>query len=700
MSASTVRLPVPGPAFGQYPERQLTPPGWLQRWLQGGLRPATLGPQRGFITRVRQAQALVPAVGSEAFDLALRGLRAELGLRGLQDAMLVQAFALVAQATEHSLGLRLFDSQLAAARLLLDNRLVEMATGEGKTHATMLAAATAALAGVPVHVITANPYLAARDAAGLAPLYERLGLRVAAAQPADREDQRRAVWAADVAYTTPRDLIFDYLRDRQRQAERRLPPAGPDAPRMAPAAPPPLLRGLCMALIDEADSVLIDEARTPFILAQEQHDKAATRRWRAALSAARRLREGLHFERQPTQPRVQLTEAGRLACPADAGPERDPLWAHDHHRTELVETALAALHLYQPQVHYLLVDEPPAATEAAAGASATLTLGERSLTGSTLPGDAPATGAPRQRVEILDPTTGRVTPGRRWSAGLHQLIELKHGLPPSPLQRTSAQLSFQRFFPRYWRLAGTSGTLGEARRELLATYGLRVKRVALRVPDARQWGRDVLYAEDGRRWAKVARLAAAHHKAGRPVLVGCDSIADAERISQMLSTMNLPHQRLDATQDAQEAALVAAAGQRGAITVATRLAGRGTDIRLGAGVRELGGLQVIDAQVNGSARIDRQLHGRCARGGEPGTVTRLHSLDAALYQQELPAAVRRALKRLAALRPDASLPAPLAAALRRAVQLRVQSRERRQRRLMREHDEALARQLGFGGRAD
>ncbi len=528
-----------------------------------------------------------------------------------------------------------------------------MATGEGKTHAVMLAAATAALAGVPVHVVTANPYLAARDAAALAPLYQALGLKVAAARPGEATERRRAVWAADVAYTTARDLIFDYLRDRQR-AEGQA----------------PLLRGLCMALIDEADSVLIDEACTPFILAEEAHDAPALRRLRAALAAARRLQPGLHFTAQGAVCRAMLTDAGLQACPADAGPGRDPLWAHDHHRRELVETALAALHLYRIHVHYLVQDG---------------------------------------RVEIIDPSSGRVTPGRRWSQGLHQLIELTQGLTPSPEQRTTAQMSFQRFFPRYWRLCGTSGTLREARAELLQTYGLVVQTVPLRLPSRRRvagWrGHSSLrlWADDAQRWAATARAVAAAHGSGRPVLVACDSLADADRLCAFLGTLGLRHQRLDARQDAQEAQCVARAGAVGAITVATRMAGRGTDIRLAPGVAELGGLLVIDTQANGSPRIDRQLHGRCARAGEPGQVLRLQSLHNTLFVQQLHPWLRHGLQRLAALPllqagPVPALPGWVAATLLCLLQWRSQAQERSQRRALARHDEQVNRQLGFGGR--
>jgi preprotein translocase subunit SecA len=645
MTPLSFRLPIPGPAFGPYPERSAGSPVVPRQGL-----PKAASAQAAWVLRVRQVQASVPPVGSAAYVNGLRDLRAELGLSGLTRDALQQAFGWVLAATHNTLVMQLYDEQIAAACILLDSQLAEMATGEGKTHAAMLAAATAALAGVPVHVVTANAYLAARDAAALAPLFGALGLSVAAACPGEAESARRQVWCADVAYTTARDLIFDYLRDRLR-----------------PEGQPPLLRGLCMALIDEADSVLIDEARTPFVLAEEATDVQTLRRWRAALAAARHLQPLVHFKLMAAQRRALLTPAGLRACPVEAGPARDTLWAHDHHRQELVELALAALHLFVRDVDYLVTQ----------------------------------TG-----VEIIDTNTGRVTPGRRWSQGLHQLIELSQGLTPSAEQRTTAQMSFQRFFPRYWHLAGTSGTLTEAASELRDVYGLHVRRVPLRVPRQRRLLGHVLFAFDADRWGAVARCVAAAHGRGRPVLVGCDSLADADSVCAALNSLGLQHQRLDARQDAREAQCVARAGQQGAITVATRMAGRGTDIRLGDGVAELGGLLVVDAQANASSRIDRQLHGRCARGGEPGEVWRLQALESGLFQRELPALVNGLLKQWLGLQwagaaaGSAGFGASrwLAMPLLALVQSAAQSRERRMRRALIQHDENINRQLGFGGR--
>ena len=652
------RLPVPGPACGAYPQRAAVdrPPGpagaagdaavrLFTRWGSAGAR-------RAFPAKVRRAAARWAAVGSDAFLEQRQALRAQLGLHGFTEPLVADAFAAAARVSESTLGVTPFDTQLIAARILLDNKLAEMATGEGKTLAAMLAAATAALAGVPVHVVTANPYLAARDAEQLAAPFRALGLSVAAIRPADDDTTRRAAYASDIVYCTASDLIFDYLRDHTREAGAA-----------------PLLRGLCMAIVDEADSVLIDEARTPFVLAHEQPDAAAARRHRSALALARGLQPGAHYRLDTMARRAHLEPLGQRLC-ADAAAgfgTHDPLWTHRRFRNEMIELALAALHLYRRDLHYLL----------------------RPLVG--------ADGRPDphlQEVAIIDATTGRIAAGRRWSNGLHQLIELKEGVAPSELQSTRAQLTYQRFFPRYWRLAGMSGTLREAGRELQQVYGLAVEAVPLRLPSRRRQGVAQIFASAEARWAAVTAEVAAQQASGRPVLVGTDSVTDAHRLSERLTSLGIAHQRLDARQDADEAACIARSGAAGCVTVATNMAGRGTDILLGASVAERGGLHVVACQQNPSVRTDRQLHGRAARAGDPGSVSTLLSLEEGLLAERLPAWCRRALGRLA---PGSSaLPCWLTRPLLTWLQRGEARRARRERSSLLRFDRDMVRSLGFG----
>ncbi|MDH3210399.1 MAG: DEAD/DEAH box helicase [Burkholderiaceae bacterium] len=656
MNGLPARLPMPGPAYGVYPERVGAGNGEQKlsaAWHAIAERVSTPRPshsRRRFVAAMHSADAALAVYGSGAFAQQLRELRAQMGSRGFVEPLLATAFAMVARTTASVLGLTLYDTQLIAARILLDNRLAEMATGEGKTHAAMLAAATAALAGVPVHVVTANAYLAARDADQLAPVYAALGLRVAAIRQGDDDDARRGAYRCDIVYCTASNLIFDYLRDRT---------AGHRAQ--------PLLRGLCMAIVDEADSVLIDEARTPFILARERHDAAAEQRHRSALALATGLRAGDHFRLDASTRRAHLEPLGAQICAGAAAGfgTSDALWNNQRYRDELIDLALTALHHYQRDVHYIV----------------------RELDGQG-----------KFEVAIVDTTTGRVAAGRRWANGLHQLIELKERCQPSPLQDTSAQLTYQRFFPRYWRLGGMSGTLREARTELRQVYGLAVEAVPLRVPCRRIHSARQIFANTDTRWDAVVTAITREQAAGRPVLVGTDSVADAQLLSDRLHKIGIAHQRLDARQDAEEAACIARAGTAGCVTVATNMAGRGTDIRLGPGVLERGGLRVIACQQNASARIDRQLHGRAARAGDPGAVSTMLALDVGLLAQRVPRLGRRLLHHLA--RPGTPLPAWLATVVLGWLQTREEQRTRRARSQLLEADRKMLRSLGFGAQGE
>jgi preprotein translocase subunit SecA len=548
------------------------------------------------------------------------------------------------------LRVRPFDTQLIAGRIVLDNRLAEMATGEGKTLAVALAAATAALAGIPVHVITANDYLVTRDAEQLAPLYRALGLSAGAVTQPQDAAQRRVAYACDITYCTAKELVFDYLRDglhRTRDPLRwRLEQLAGES------VEGPVLRGLCMAIIDEADSILIDEARVPLILSQAEDDGQRREYLAQSLDLARAMRTGADFRLDETALCAELTDSGRERLEHDAA-SLPPMWRNRLHREEAVSTALAALHLFRPDRHYLVREG---------------------------------------RVQIIDETTGRVAPGRAWSRGLHQLIELKEGCVPSAEFRTAAQITYQRFFPRYLRLGGLSGTLREARAELLAVYRLSVRRVPLSKPCRRVVLPRRLFPDRASLWDAVAARVAMLHSAGRPVLVGTDSVADSEALARRLGEAGLPHAVLNARHDRDEADIVAQGGARGAITVATNMAGRGTDIPLADGVADLGGLHIICCQLNAARRIDRQLAGRAARQGDHGSVETWLSLDAPLLARALP----RRLTPL--LRPHSSkVPGMLLKALAGLPQRQAERRHFLQRKRMFEHDQRMDRQLSFGG---
>lgn len=655
-------VPRPGPVFGPYPLRSVpdlpaTMPGaWLRARLRvPGLPP--LGVQQRFFARYQSCLNLLQSVPANELDHWGLWIKTRLSIEGFTNTRVAEAFALVALQVRRHTGLTLHDTQLLAAWWMLGNRLAEMATGEGKSLAVVLTAATGAMAGIPVHVLTANDYLAERDALRLAPIYRDLGLSVGCVQAASTPSERRAAYQCDVVYATATEVAFDHLRDRCSLADAGV---GSDAltTPMPGEAVQPVLRGLCMAVIDEADSILIDDARTPLILSKTGDARAQAERLRLALFLARQLHEGREFtlaQRNGVMGEPRLTEAGRRRL-TQLCERMDGAWAMQRWRDEQVALALSALYRFERDVHYLVRDDA---------------------------------------VHIIDGNTGRVAIGRMWSRGLHQLIALKEGLVPQPENETLTQTTYQRFFPRYMRLCGLSGTLAEARAELLAVYGLPVAAVPLRSASLRRGQPVRVVGSASQKWRDVVQRVAQLHAQGRPVLVGTDSVVDSERLSAALRAAGLPHQVLNARQDAHEAEVIARGGQRGAITVSTHMAGRGTDIPLGEGVNALGGLHVINAHLHNARRIDRQLHGRCARQGQCGSFERIVSLEDEAFARAYSAPLLRAL------RPLVSRPGIIGRVVSVLcvgwAQRRFEARERRERWLMLQHDNWLIRGLAWAG---
>lgn len=568
-------LPRPGPLWGIYPCRPLadfTPP-W--RGLKPGRLRSPLAEARRLAAAAAQEASVWQALAGEQRASLRQALRRDLRREGLTAPLLARALGMAANCASETLGMTPRPGQLLAAAVLLDLRFAEMATGEGKTLALALAAAVGGLAGMPVHLATANTYLAARDAAWLAPFYQALGLTVAALPAAGDDEARRAAYQSDVVYSTARDLAFDFLRDSlifKKQPETASTAAVPSAK--------PIMRGLCMALIDEADSILLDEADVPLILSRGvPHTARRAFLWQA-LAMARQLERDRDFSIGPAERNATLTASGeaRMALLAD------PLggaWTRARYRREAITLALTGLHACRRDEHYVVRD-----------------------------------GA----IELLDEITGRIAHGRVWSRGLHTVVALKEGLSPPAETDTVAQITFQRFFQRYWRVAGLSGTLLDARSELRDVLGAAVVRIPLHVPGRCQTLPPRLFENAEARWPAVCERVAALSGIGRPVLIGTDSVADSRAVSEHLLAAGIAHQVLNALNDAHEAAIIAGAGCSGRVTVATRMAGRGTDIELDAAARAAGGLHVLSCQNNPSRRLDRQLAGRAGRQGDPGSV--------------------------------------------------------------------------------
>jgi preprotein translocase subunit SecA len=586
--SAAAQWPFPGLVWGPYPQLRL-PIRERRRGAQ--LRAGALAQQARELHQELQAAI--------ALDDELAALRQVTPAR--RDAGWTrQALRAAAAAMREAFGVRAYWQQLMAARALLDQRLVEMDTGEGKTLAIALAAGVAGLARTPVHVITANDYLAQRDAEGLGAFYNRLGLTVGwIAQGMDMR-QRREAYACDVTYCTAKELAFDYLRDRLLHPDDLSPLER--SLREGATAQRPVLRGLCMAILDEADTILIDEARVPLILSQPAGGLAEELFLRRAFGLAQRLQQGTHWKLEGALPR--LTEAGvaRLqAWPQDA----HPLLGHPQHRTSTLELAIQAAHLLQCDREYVVRD---------------------------------------REIHLVDENTGRIATGRAWSRGLHQLVEIKEGVPLTRRNETLTQVTFQRFFVRYLRLAGISGTLRGSGGELRSIYGLGLVRVPARTPRQVERAATRLFADSPALWRAVADRAATLGAEGRAVLVGTESVQQSEALAAVLRARGLQPVVLNARQDREESEVIGRAGEAGRLTVATSMAGRGAHIALAPEVLARGGLHVILCQLNASPRIDRQFLGRTGRQGQPGSCETWVALDYPLLGKWLPKAWQMSLR--------------------------------------------------------
>jgi len=429
-----------------------------------------------------------------------------------------------------------------------------------------------------------------------------------------------------------------------------------------------LLGDLHFVIIDEADSVLIDEAKTPLILSGGD-DEPNAGLYHLALEFAWQLQAGVDYEIDEGSHSVALTVRGRKRIGESVAlktwSDADFLWQSRRARNELVEQALTALHLFRLDKHYIVVDG---------------------------------------KVQIVDEYTGRVMPDRSWERGLHQMIEAKEGRDISGQRKTMARITYQRFFRRYLRMSGMSGTVGEAAGELWAVYGLKVIRIPTHRPLRRRHLGTRLLATRAEKWTAVIEQAAAMAAAHRPVLIGTRSVHASEQVSTLLASAGLAHDVLNARQDKQEAEIVAAAGQAGRITVATNMAGRGTDIKLGADVVEAGGLHVILTEFHESARIDRQLFGRCARQGNPGSVEAIVSLEDELFLRFVGPRLRVVAEFLLRPRPgqgaDRRISRRLGELLRSVAQRNAERMHAKTRRETVEQDRRYDKSLAFAGKSE
>jgi preprotein translocase subunit SecA len=662
-STATLR---PGIALGNYPQREDLRDGWLDRTaasITGFVRQRVAGRRAGhaeFLARVSaEAQALRGLTNPQIKE-RVPELRRRLYSEGLKEELVARVFAMAREAADRLLHMRPFDVQLVGGRVMLEGKIAEMETGEGKTLAATLPACAAALAGIPVHIVTVNDFLVLRDAAWMKPLYAFFGLKVGTITEGMAPDARRAAYACDITYCTNKQLVFDYLKDRlmlgQEARPLHLQVEGLHAE--YPRTRRLLLRGLCFVIVDEADSVLVDEARTPLIISNAGDASQEEQIYGQAVAMARQLTTGLDFSIRPREREVELTERGRRRA-AELAEPYGGIWIGPRRREELMRRALSALYLFQRDKQYLVRGD---------------------------------------KVQIVDEYTGRVMADRSWERGLHQMIEAKEGCPITGQQETLARISYQRFFRRYLRIAGMTGTAREVARELWAVYRLPVVSIPTNRPVRRRRLPDQVHLSADAKWSAIVETLRKLHAEGRPVLVGTRSVAASEHLSGLLTTAGLLHQVLNARQDQEEAKVIANAGERGRITVATNMAGRGTDIRLGPGVAERGGLHVLATERHDARRIDRQLFGRGGRQGDPGSFQAIVSLEDEIVQSVF----GRYAVRLCALveRVAAGVPGWLGRLLVGAAQRTAEGHHARTRRDLLRIDDHLSDLLAFTGRPE
>ncbi|CAM3691577.1 preprotein translocase subunit SecA [Cohnella lubricantis] len=476
------------------------------------------------------------------------------------DDLLPEAFAVVREASKRVLGKRHYDVQLMGGMVLHSGKISEMKTGEGKTLVGTLAVYLNALLGKGVHVVTVNDYLAQRDSQEMGQIYTFLGMTVGCNLHGLSHEEKQAAYACDITYGTNNEFGFDYLRDNMVLYKEQM-----------------VQRPLYYAIIDEVDSILIDEARTPLIISGQA--QKSTQLYYAADRFVSHLKENDDFTIDVKMRSIALTDQGVSKAESSFG--IDNLFSSEHVTiNHHVSQALRARFIMKRDVDYVVQE------------------GE---------------------VVIVDEFTGRLMAGRRYSDGLHQAIEAKEGLEVQNESMTLATITFQNYFRMYRKLAGMTGTAKTEEEEFKRIYGLEVVQIPTNRPNIRADAPDVVYKSENGKYRAVVDEIVQRHQTGQPVLVGTVSIENSERVSEMLKKKGVKHQVLNAKYHAEEAAIIANAGQHGTVTIATNMAGRGTDILLGEGVAELGGLHIIGTERHESRRIDNQLRGRAGRQGDPGS---------------------------------------------------------------------------------
>ena len=476
------------------------------------------------------------------------------------DDIKYEAFAVAREAAKRTIHEFPFKVQVIGSLVMHSGDVAEMKTGEGKTLTATMATYLNALSGKGVHVVTVNEYLSGRDAEWMGQIYRFLGLTVGVNARAKTTSEKKAAYLCDITYTTNSELGFDYLRDN-----------------MATDMNHRVLRGLNFCIVDEADSILIDESRTPLIISGGV--KTSSSQYTVADRFCKALKKEVDFTVDVKEKTVALTDSGNSKAERMFGIRNlyDPEYFDLVHR---IHNALKANFIMQRDVDYLVDGEG--------------------------------------QVQIIDQFTGRVLPGREWSDGLHQAVQAKENVTIKQETVTMATITYQNFFRLYKKMAGMTGTAKTEEEEFRKIYNMRVVCIPTNRPVIREDATDFIYAHKGPKLAALVEEVKRRHEKGQPILIGTVSVESSEEISTLLTAAGLPHEMLNAKNHAREAEIIALAGRKGAITLATNMAGRGTDIKIDDEVRALGGLCVLGTERHESRRIDNQLRGRSGRQGDPG----------------------------------------------------------------------------------
>ena len=535
--------------------------GFLVRKIFGSKNDRFLKKLRPLVAKINALEPEMQALADEELPQRLAVYREQVqnGEKDL-DAVLPEVFALVREASTRVLGMRHYDVQLLGAMALHNGKIAEMKTGEGKTLVATLAVILNSLEGKGVHVVTVNDYLAKRDAEWMGRLYNFLGLSVGVIVAGLSDEQRKEAYGADITYGTNNEFGFDYLRDNMKFYAEQL-----------------VQRGHHYAIVDEVDSILIDEARTPLIISGASDE--STDLYQKVDEVVRTLEKEKHYTVDEKGKTASLTDEGVLYVEEQLGIENLYDTANitaQHH----VLQSLKAHTVFRRDVDYIVKDD---------------------------------------QVVIVDEFTGRLMAGRRFSDGLHQALEAKEHVTVAAENQTLASITFQNYFRMYDKLSGMTGTADTEAVEFAQIYGLEVSTIPPNRPMVRKDRPDLIYRTRREKMKAIIQAIKELHATGQPVLVGTISIETSELISQLLKREGVQHSVLNAKHHAQEAEIVAQAGQAGKVTIATNMAGRGTDIKLGEGVVELGGLHILGTERHESRRIDNQLRGRSGRQGDPGS---------------------------------------------------------------------------------